>query len=62
MRGEMAVMEGLETNILSGAAWREVLERTLVASFRIVLSLASAYLTFCYGLPADALEFIKENI
>ena len=55
------MMDAMETGILAGASWHEMTERVAIESFKVILRLASAYLTVCYGLPANALEFIKEN-
>jgi len=51
-------MDAMETGILTGA-WREMIERAIIEIFERTLQLASAYLTVCYGIPANVMEFDK---
>lgn len=55
-------MDAMDTQNLSGANWSATVERAIIASIELGLMFASIYLTVCYGLPSNALEFIKENI
>jgi len=52
-------MVAMKTGNLTGAGWYEMIERAVIESYKFTLRLASVYLTVCYGLPADTLEFNK---
>jgi len=52
-------MVAMETGNLTGAGWYEMIERAVIESYKFTLRLALVYLTVCYGLPADTLEFNK---
>jgi hypothetical protein len=62
MRGETAATVAMDTEVLSGAGWRGMADAALMAAFLLIMRIASVYLTLCFGLPADALEFIKEKL
>ncbi len=55
-------MDAMDSQVLTGANCSATIEGAVIASIKLGLMFASIYLTVCYGLPSDALEFIKENI
>ena len=60
MRGEAVLSQIVGVRTLDQVRWSRIVSNTLFRGTELALWLASAYLTFCCGLPSETLEMIKE--